>query len=136
MAWAEDGTKERAMAIAVTVTKVTKLQNQFKVEFTLVASGSYVTNGDTVNFLTATYPIGSAFHGTAAPTANSVGSVASPASGYEYVLAPGSSAANCLLQVFEQNATTGGLVQISASSYPAGVSGDTIQGFAFFPSFS
>ena len=42
------------MAIAMTITKVAKIGNEYRIGFKLAFSGTYVTGGDTVDFTKAT----------------------------------------------------------------------------------
>ncbi len=88
----------------------------------LVASGNYVTNGDTVDLSTI---------GLQATINALVGSFVGGQNGFLYTFVSGSQLTNGLLKVFGQqptDATAGviALAQIAAAAYPAGVTGDTI----------
>ncbi len=126
------------MALQITVKSVEKLQRHFRVRITVAASGSYTAGGDTLNFLTATYPLGySPVPSTGAPVEIFPQSQQPAASGtatrYEYRALLGTTAANCALQVFTSGASGSPQSELAAGAYPAGVTGDVIEGFALFP---
>ena len=116
------------MALAVTINKVDAAQNSLYVRGTLVASGSYVAGGDTLDFsgkgdLPASIPPRDVFvHGVA---------------GFVYEFVRGTLLTNSKVKVRGQQPTsaTAGVIaldEIAAAAYPAGVTGDTITFLAIF----
>jgi hypothetical protein len=117
------------MAMAATVTAVTKLQNTFQIAGTIVPSGSYVAGGDTVNLLTATYGPGQ----TPPPTQSVPLSfqaqsfkTAGATTVYSYSGVNGATIGALKLQVLVTGSGAAPSAELAAGAYPAGVSGDTI----------
>jgi hypothetical protein len=120
------------MALAISVTSVNKVQRDFIVRGSIVASGSYVTGGDTLNFATATFRLGvDGIKSSSAPTSIAVWSQGGAAitAYFDYRPILGTTQANNLLQVF-----VGAGTEVGAGAYPAGVTSDTIEFEAYFPS--
>lgn len=117
------------MALAVTVTKTPKItMNTIRIFGTIVASGTYAAGGDTLNFLTATYP-----PGQTPPPVSGVPLIvyiqsakSGGVSGFQYPFNPGTTQANGKMQVFTGAAAQSALTELSNGAYPAGVTGDTI----------
>ncbi len=109
-----------------------------RIYFTITASGSYSTGGDTLD-LTQLFssipgldiPVGAmplkleimSAHGTGTPQTAM----------FVYNFAPGSTLANGKMQVFTGAAAQAGLTELSAGAYPAGVTGDSITAEVVFP---
>jgi hypothetical protein len=115
--------------MAVTLTKVAPLYNMGSLtglDFTLAFSGTYPTGGETVNFA-AGFPN---IPGKAIPVDVNINGV----SGFIYTYANGTDITNGKVQVYCN--TAGGsnapLGEHTNASYVAGVTGDTINGFAHF----
>lgn len=109
-------------------------QGTFNVDFKVVASGSYATGGDTLNFSTAApdptfqganpyIPFGGL--GPVSLAINSAGGLL----GYGYIPVIGANPAICKMKV-NSIATLG--TELSAGAYPSAVIADTIVGRAVF----
>lgn len=125
------------MALAITITSCdASALGIIYVTGTITASGSYVTNGDTLNFLTATQDakfsgLSPSIPATLAPIQLGVWSQGGTLA-FQYVPVIGSGPTNCLLKV-SASATFG--TELSAGAYPAGVTGDKITFSAVFAKF-
>jgi hypothetical protein len=108
--------KETTMALSATQnaypTGQARVQNVTLFFGTLAFSGSYTTGGDTL-----TLPAVPGYD-----TSEVVDVLIHGISGYIYQY----DKTNATVLVFEQDGTTGGLAQIGATTYPAGVTGDTV----------
>lgn len=120
------------MPLAITITSVIPQGTDFFVMFNLVASGSYTTGGDTLDFTGAT--IDPTFVGefppqiptSKGPKQLDVWSQGGNVTQF-YVTSLGSALNNNKVLVYTASGS-----QIAASSYPAGVTGDKITGSAVF----
>lgn len=119
------------MALAVTITSIEPVGPDVRLLFKITASGSYTTGGDTLDFTGATQD--ALFVGPVAAVPSSlppkylhIGSGGGQIT-YFYTPKIGTTQANCKVLV-----TTASNTQISATTYPAGVTGDTINGEAVF----
>lgn len=110
------------MAVAAAITKKVSVPGAVLAVGTFTASSSYSTGGDSISWANA-----------AGTTKAPLFVVASGKAGYVYEY----DLANAKLMTFYGNydAADGPLIEIPASTYPAGVSGDTITFFAVFPQF-
>lgn len=108
------------MALAVTITDHWTDGKRIHVIGSIVASGNYVANGDTLNL--ASTEIKSA----SLPEFVMVKGV----SGYTYDYVAGTTQANGKLKSYSAYAT-----ELAAGAYPAGNTGDTIKFYAIFPKF-
>jgi hypothetical protein len=125
------------MAISLKIDAVdSSNQSNLIIYGTLVFSGSYVSGGDTLNFLTAGTTQGGmgadAIKSLSLPQFSQIVEapvVGTAASGYTYLFAPGTTQANGAVQLF-----LGG-TQLSAGAYPAGVTGAVVRGRFEFPAF-
>ena len=126
------------MALAVTIIKQTVMQNQLRMIFSVVPSGNYTTavGGDTLNFLSATYPSGGVPNFTKSPKTVNISSQPSAAStspsGYIYQFNLGTTPANGKMSVFQSAGSAAPLAELGTGAYPAGVTGDNIIGEAVF----
>ena len=116
------------MAAKATVTFIDNTQNEFLVVGTVALTGTYPTNGDTIDFSQLGVPATSVptivefFEQTPSP---------GPASGYSFVYLPGTTQANGLLEIF--NGTT----QFTTQAYgtpPFGITGFVLGFRAWFVS--
>lgn len=109
------------MPLTVTVKSGTVDKNFNYYTGTLVATGNYVTGGDTLNLNGATWPAGSsgAVHSLNGCVAGP--SVVNGSAGYSFCVIPGTNPANTLLKINSAAGTelTGG------SAYPSGMLNDT-----------
>jgi len=105
------------MALALTVTKQWYDGKKVFVVGTIVASGSYATGGDTINFTSLGIP---SSQGAFWVKFNSL-------NGYGYTFAPGTTQANGKVRI-----NTASNTELGAGAYPAGITGDTIVYFALF----
>lgn len=97
--------------------------------FTVTASGSYVTGGDTLDLTAITGAPGLVLPPTGQlPLQVVITGIA----GYDYKYVNGSAQNNGLVQVRQSAGSAAPMSQIAQSSYPAGVTGDTIIGRATF----
>lgn len=111
----------------------------FKVLFTITATGNYVTGGDTLD-LTQLFNLASSAPGMNLPTFEGVAKVelqsnrSAPGAANQavYQYCQGTTLANGTMQVLTGAAAQAGLTELSAGAYPALVTGDTIQGEAYF----
>jgi len=125
------------MAISFKVDAVdSSSQSTIVIYGTLVFSGSYVSGGDTLNFLTAGTTQGGmgadAIKSLSLPQFSTVleAPVAgTPGTGYTFLYSPGTTQANGKVQLF--NGTT----ELAAGAYPAGVTGAVVRGRFEFPAF-
>ena len=124
------------MSLAITIGRMTQTNNQIRVLFEVTASGNYTTGGDTLNFLTATYPIGMGPYFTKPPQFVTMQSqpVGAAGSGYVYGFVGGTTPANGKMQVFQSAGSAAPLAEIAGAptAYPAGVLADVISGEAVF----
>lgn len=102
----------------------------------ITASGDYPADGDTLDLT----DLGGALGQVGVPTetlpiiANIVSENPDGVSGYVYAYRPGTNQANGKMQVLVQGAAAGDpLVDLGATAYPAGVTGDKIIGRFTFP---
>jgi len=96
----------------------------------ITASGSYTTGGDTLD-LTAFLGVLGQFGvpGDQLPLWADIQSLSSSGdSGYVYALRPGATQAGCKLQVFQCAGSAAPFAELAQTTYPAGVTGDTIVG--------
>jgi len=109
-----------------------------KVLFTITASGSYPANGDTLD-LTALFALAAGAPGSMVPTAalplkvdikSNKGTAQANLFVYNYL--PGTTLANGKMQIYTGAAAQTGLTEFAAGAYPAGVTGDVIQGEVLF----
>lgn len=114
-------------------------QKTFRVFFTFKLTGSYVAAGDTFDLtqlfaLTAGGP-GSSLTTGSLPIKVELQSIQSPGATnlFIYSFAPGTTLLNGKVQVFTGAAAQTALTELSAGAYPAGVTGDTIEGEVVFP---
>ena len=101
-----------------------------RVYFTVTASGNYAgTPGDTMDFtnLGDLIKSGQPPIFVAMQSANKAG-----ASGYSYEYIPNTTLANGYFQVLQCANAAAPMADIGAGAYPAGVTGDTILGYADF----
>jgi hypothetical protein len=121
------------MALAVTVSFVDRSVNSLRVYGTITASGSYTTGGDTLSFAGFDQ-----IKSSSLPKFVSIQSQnASGHSLWEYGYTPGTTQANCKMQVLGQQPTsaTAGVIQFSelaAGAYPASITSDVITFEAVF----
>lgn len=119
------------MALAISIISVEPVGMDLRVIFQAVASSSYSTGGDTLDFTSVTQ--NALFVGPVAAIPSSLPpkSIRVASAGgqikYQYVPSIGSAQNNCLLLV-----TSAFNTQIAATTYPAEVTGDTIIGEAVF----
>lgn len=127
------------MALAITITAIDSTpQGGFEITFNVVASGSYVTGGDTLNFSTATPDplFTGAFAGIPGSGAGPMqldvwsqnGFVTNP-----YFPVIGSNITNSKLKILNAYGTS---TEVTAGTYAANAAGvltDKITGFAVFP---
>lgn len=116
------------MSIAVTITRVTKRQNEIEAIGTLTASSDYVSGGDTVDFTGATLSGVDALPTQQGPDYFEVKGEA----GYRYAGVEGALDA-CKVKVFEDAGAAGAQAELAAAAYPAAITGDTIKFRAVFP---
>jgi len=120
------------MALQATVTSTTMSQSELVLNFTLAASADYTTGGDTLDFYTAIYPPGGpSLPATLPPRAVLIQGV----SGFVYSYVPGTNPSNGLVKVFGTGTASqdpGNEIPGAPTAYPAGVTGDTITGRAYF----
>lgn len=110
------------MSLALTVTKTDALGKLIYVTGTIVASGNYVTGGDTLDL--SDFKIKS----NRVPLFVSIVGKAGYIYGFDY----GTTIANGKMLTFENGAVNTPHAQIAAAAYPAGVTGDVIKIFAIF----
>lgn len=110
----------------------------FRIFFSFKLTGNYATAGDTLD-LTQLFSTSAAPPGFTAPAAlpekvqlRSV-QTPGPTNLFVYSFAPGTTLANGKVQVFTGAAAQTALTELSAGAYPAGVTGDLIEGEAIFP---
>jgi hypothetical protein len=114
------------MSLAITPASlfVDRSGNAIRVYGKIVATGNYVTGGDTLSFAGL-----DAIKSNSIPVLVSISSQSS--GGFEYRFVPGTTMANGKMQSFGQqptSATTGviAMSEVAAGAYPAGVTGDVI----------
>lgn len=114
------------MALAVTKQFEKWDGKVLRVWFAVVASGSYPTGGDTLNFT------GLGIHSSLAPIWAEIQGISG--FGYNYVFGSPASQANGKMKVFVEAtvATNTPLAEHTAATYVAGVTGDAIVGYADF----
>jgi lysozyme family protein len=125
------------MATTVAITRVDSTLNQFLIQGTIVLSGSYAANGDTVSFAADVVKTDQPPTFVEIAEQPATGTLAS---GFVYRYAVGSSPANGALQVFEVPAaaaltTAEPLSELAAGAYPAGLTGAKLIFRASFPKF-
>jgi len=128
------------MAVTLKIDAVdSSSQSTIVIYGTLVFSGSYPANGDTLNFQTSGTTQGGmgadAIKSLSLPTFATITEqplVGTAGSGYTYLYCTAATAptqANCGVQLFAGN------TQLSAGAYPAGVTGAVVRGRFEFPAF-
>lgn len=125
------------MSLGVAITSTTMSQSEIVVNFLVVASTDYTTGGDTLDFSTALSNPGSPSLPAQLPPRYVEIQSANPAgvSGYTYAYRPGTTPANGLMQVFGTGTASqdpNNEIPGAPTAYPAGVTGDTIIGRAYF----
>jgi hypothetical protein len=125
------------MALAVTVKSTSMNQSELILNFVVVASVDYTAGGDTLDFSTATFPIGGGLPATLPPRFVEIQSqvTGGPDSGFTYAYVGGTTPANGKMQVFGTGTASqdpGNEIPGAPTAYPAGVTGDTIIGRAYF----
>jgi hypothetical protein len=120
---------------------IQKMPKELRVRFIVTPSGNYSTGGDTLD-LTTLFALAAGAPGASIPSAALPSEVriwsARPAANpqtatYDYQFAPGTTLKNGTMQVFTGAAAQSGFAELAAAAYPAGVTGDTINGEACFP---
>jgi hypothetical protein len=115
------------MALALTITHATVTKTLVTYYGTMVASGNYVTGGDTANLNSATWPVGSQNAVPALSGIQAGASYVNGSAGYSFCVIAGTNPTNTLVKINSAAATelTGG------SAYPTGMLNDTNITFAF-----
>lgn len=116
------------MSIAIAVTDHWDDGKRRHVTGTLVFSGNYVNNGDTLNFSGAVMEF---LRTTQHPVHVEINGIA----GYDYKFNRGATPATGLVVVRQCAAAGAPLAQIAAAGYPAGVTGDTVRFYAILRKF-
>lgn len=98
--------------------------------FKITASGSYTTGGDTLDLTAITGAPGQGMPPGSSQLPLQV--LVQGQAGYEYAFVPGTTLANGKLKVQQCAGSGSPLAEIAQSSYPAGVTGDTIIARASF----
>ena len=123
------------MAIAVQVTQMEASGQQIYLTFNLVASGNYVTGGDTIDFtklVAASSNLNAQWAGVVAASLPPINFTVWTAGGNlsrDYVGIQGTAMNNSKIKM---NTTKGSTTELAAGAYPADVTADTIQGSATF----
>lgn len=95
---------------------------------TVAVSGSYSTGGDTLD-LSIIEPLG--VPTTRPPIAGTAWM--DGLAGYDYVFAPGAAINSGKVKVFQQASGAGAFAELTAGSYPAAITGDTVTFYGIFP---
>lgn len=109
------------MAVALALQYIDVTRRRIKRNYKLTFSGSYVTNGDTIDFTGASNPnhLEGALPGSRVPTGYNVEN--SPGA-YKFEVVPGTTLKNWKIKIID-NTNAG--AELAASSYPAAISGAT-----------
>jgi hypothetical protein len=113
------------MALTFTLVDTWDDGKRIHVTGTVAASGSYATNGDTLDLSLA--PLIASAQPPIVGTAWMDG-----AAGYDYVFLPGSAMNNGKVKMFQQGASAGAFAELAAGAYPGAISGDTITFYGIF----
>jgi hypothetical protein len=92
---------------------------------TIVASGNYATNGDTLDLSQA--PL----IASAQPPINGTAWMDGLA-GYDYVFIPGAAMNSNKVKIFQQGASAGAFPELAAGAYPGAVASDSITFYGIF----
>lgn len=104
-------------------------QTVVRIYFVVIPTGNYAALGDTIDFTS----LGDLVMSEYAPIFVVIQSAKSGgASGFDYSYNPGTTMSNGKFQVFTGAAAQSPLTELTAGAYPAGVTGDTIIGYADF----
>ncbi|HUJ33262.1 MAG TPA: hypothetical protein VLY23_18415 [Candidatus Acidoferrum sp.] len=113
------------MALTFTLVDIWDDGKRIHVSGTLAASGSYTTNGDTVDL--SQNPILATAQAPIQGTAWTDG-----LAGYKYVFNPGSGLNNGKVKIFQQGSSAGAFSELAAGSYPSAITGDTVTFYGIF----
>jgi hypothetical protein len=113
------------MALAFTLVDTWDDGRRIHVAGTITASGSYATNGDTLDLSQS--PVVAATRPPVQGTAWMDG-----LSGYGYVFYPGTAMNNGKVKMFQQGASAGAFPELAAGAYPGAITGDTITFYGIF----
>jgi len=113
------------MALTFTLVDTWADGKRIHVAGTVVASGNYATNGDTLDL--SQFPVLGSTQAPIQGTAWMDG-----LAGYDYVFAPGAALNSGKVKIFQQAATAGAFPELAAGAYPAAITSDTITFYGIF----